>query len=91
VDSRKLIVLLESPQNDVTSPELVREAIKAGLCWPTPYWAELAVRWIEEGASLDSELANLVDAVAVNKHFPQNLRHRAFALARRFDRAQAAR
>lgn len=91
VDSRELVVLLESPQTDVTSPELVRGAIKAGLRWPTPYWPELAVRWIEEGASLDSELANLVDAVATNEHFPQSLRHRAFVLARRFDRTQGAR
>lgn len=91
MDSRELVVLLESPHKDVTSPELVREAIKAGLGWPTPYWPELAVRWIEDGASLDSELAKLVDAVAANEHFPQSLRHRAFALARRFDRAQGVR
>lgn len=91
MDSRELVVLLESPQTDVTSPELVRGAIKAGLRWATAYWPELAVRWIEEGASFDRELANLVDAVAANKRFPQSLRHRAFALARRFDRARGAR
>jgi len=91
VDSRELVVLLESPHTDVTSPELVRGAIKAGLGWPTPYWPGLAVRWIEDGASLDSELAKLLDAVAAKGHFPQSLRHRAFALARRFDRAQGAR
>lgn len=91
MDSRELVVLLESPQKDVTSPEFVRGAIKAGLRWPTSYWPELAVRWIEEGAGLDSELASLVSAVAANENFPQSLRHRAFALARRFDRAQVAR
>lgn len=88
MDSRELVVLLESPQEDVTSAELVRGAIEAGLRWPSPYWPDLAVRWLEEGASLDSELVKLVDAVATNGHFPQSLRHRAFALARRFDRAQ---
>lgn len=90
LDSRERVVLLESPQKDVTSRELVRGAIEPGLRWPTPYWPELAVRWLEEGAALDSELVKLVDAVASNDHFPQGLRHRAFALARWFDRTQGS-
>ena len=89
MDSRKLVVLLESPLHSVHSAELVRGAINAGLRWPTPYWPELAVRWLEQGAPLDAEMAKLLDAVVAASHFPQNLRHRAFALACRFEKSDS--
>ena len=76
LDSRELLVLLDCPMRDVTSPELVRGAIEAGLRWPppTPYWPQLAVRWLEEGASMDGDLVKLLDAVNNTHHFPQDLR-----------------
>lgn len=90
MDSRELLVLLESPLKDAKSPELVRGAIEAGLRWPTasPYWPDLAVRWLEEGAPMDGDLVKLLDVVNNTKQFPQHLRHRAFALARRFERSR---
>jgi hypothetical protein len=93
LDSRELLVLLESPLKDSTSPELVRGAIEAGLRWPTPtsYWAELAVRWLEEGAPMDEDLVKLLDELNNTRQSPQNLRHRAFALARRFEGSKDAR
>jgi hypothetical protein len=93
LDSRELLVLLESPMQDVRSPALVRGAIKAGLRWPTPspYWPELAVRWLEEGAPMDADLVTLLDAVNNTHQFPQVLRQRAFALARRFERSKGTR
>ena len=66
-----------------------RDAIDVGLCWPTPYWPELAVRWLEQGAPWDAGVVKLLDAVAYTGQFPQDLRHRAFALARRFERSNS--
>lgn len=73
----------------VTSAELVRGAIDAGLRWPTPYWPELAVGWLERGAPLDAETAKLLNTVVDTGQFPQRLRHRAFALARRFEKSSS--
>ena len=90
MDSRELVVLLESPLEDAPSTELVRGAVDAGLRWPTPYWPELAVKWLEQGAPMDADLVILLDTVAETSQFPQQLRHRAFALARRFEKSQHA-
>ena len=84
----KLLVLLKSPLESVTSAEMARGAIRTGLDWPTPYWPDLAVKWLEQGAPMDAETAKLLDTIAGAEGFPQGLRHRAFALARRFEKAQ---
>lgn len=81
------MVMLESPLEDVTSPELVRSAIDAGLRYPGRYWPELAVGWLERGAPMDGDIVKLLDTLADTDHFPQHLRHRAFALARRFEKS----
>jgi hypothetical protein len=85
----KLLVLLESSLESVSSVDMVRSAIHMGLGWPTPYWPELAVKWLEQGAPMNLETAGLLDALAATARFPQGLRHRAFALARRFERSQS--
>jgi hypothetical protein len=85
----KLLVLLESPLESITSAEMVRDAVHAGLDWLTPYWPERAVKWLEEGAPMDTQTAKLLDIVAVAEGFPQGLRHRAFALARRFEKSKS--
>lgn len=88
MDTRELVVLLESPLEDITSAERVRGAIDAGLRWPTPYWPELAIKWLEQGAPMDTEMVALLDTVAEANQFPQQLRHRAFALARSFEKSR---
>ena len=87
LDTRELLALLESPLEGITSAERVRGAIDAGLRWPTPYWPELAVKWLEEGVAFDADIAKLLDNVAGTSQFPQRLRHRAFALARKFEKS----
>ena len=87
MDGRDLVVLLESPMDEVGSVELLRSAIDAGLRRPTPYWPELAVRWLEQGAPMHVGTMKLLQAVASNGDFPQDLRHRAFALALRFGKS----
>jgi hypothetical protein len=85
----KLLILLKSPLESITSGEMVRGAVHAGLDWPTPYWPERAVKWLEEGAPMDAQTAKLLDIVASAEGFPQGLRHRAFALARRFEKSES--
>ena len=86
-DQRDLIRELEQPFSTYAgNAAKVREVLVAGLTWEMPYWPELAVRWIEEGAPIDEEISKLLDSISEVKHFPQSLRHRAFAIARRFSR-----
>ena len=66
----------------------IRDALIAGLRWPvdTPsgYWQGLAVDWIEQGATVDAEMVELVRAIATTATLPQKLPHRAWAIALRW-------
>lgn len=87
MDARSLVVHLKSPLSAYTPVECgAREVVLAGLNWPTEYWAALAVGWLEQGAPLDAEVASALQALVEKKHYSQNIRHRAFAIARRFER-----
>lgn len=88
MDSRELVMLLESPMEDVGSVEVLRSAIDAGLRSPTPYWPELAVGWLERGAPMHVGTLKLLEAVASTGTFPQDVRQRAFALVLRFGKSQ---
>jgi hypothetical protein len=87
MDPRSLLLHLESPYR-AYDPSLgtPREVILAGLTCPSEYWVDLAITWLEQGAPIDQEVAAHLDAIAGNKQFSQNVRHRAFALAQRWQR-----
>ena len=87
MDRRTLLPALESPLSEFV-PEVAsaREVVMSGLDWPTPYWPELAVTWLEDGMPMDDEIAWVLLRIADTKTFPQNLRHRSEALARRWAR-----
>lgn len=58
----------------------------------TPYWPEQAVGWLQAGFPLDQELAGALGRlIEQNPEWPQRLGHRAFALARRWERGQQGR
>src|SRR5262245_59199255 len=87
MDPSKLVSHLESPYatyDDSGVP--AHDVLIAGLSWETQYWPALAVQWLEQGAPVDAEIAALLEKVASQKHFPQSLRHKAFAIARRWSR-----
>ncbi|WP_316874445.1 DUF6881 domain-containing protein [Ralstonia edaphi] len=85
--SRKLL-LLEQPYATVSHDEsTARGAVVAGLTSGMDYWAGLAVGWIESGLPLDTQLAELLLKIAELRHMPQQLRHRAFALAKRWQKS----
>lgn len=86
--SRKLLPL-EKPYATVSHDEsAARGAVVAGLTSGMDYWAGLAVGWIESGLPLDTQLAELLLKIAELRHMPQQLRHRAFALAKRWQKGQ---
>ncbi|WP_267126697.1 hypothetical protein [Xanthomonas sacchari] len=89
MDQWKLVLYLEASfaAYDATlAPP--QDVVLAGLSaiWPSDYWAGLAIGWLEEGAPIDSEIAQVLDAM-VKGPFSQSVRHRAFALARRWHQA----
>lgn len=87
MDTRTLLPALEAPRSEyVAAGASVRDVVVAGLDWPTPYWPELAVAWLEDGAAMDDEIADLLLRIADTKTFPQNLRHRSAALANKWSR-----
>ena len=87
MDSRALVVHLESPLSAFAPSEgSSRDVVLAGLNWPTEYWAALAVGWLEQGAPVDSEITSALRALAEKKHYSQGVRHRAFAIVRRFEK-----
>jgi hypothetical protein len=83
---QQFITKLEAPLASYNlESSLVKEIILMGLTWPTEYWANLAVGWLEQGAPLDAELVEALEKIA-SKRFSQSVRHRAFSLARRWHR-----
>ena len=87
MDPRKLLVHLESPYEKYDSSIApVHDVLVAGLSWETAYWPGLAVQWLEQGAEVDAEIASLLEQINARKTFPQGLRHKAFAIARRWSR-----
>lgn len=86
----RLVIHLETPFASCDLPDsVVREALLVGLTWPTEYWVSLAIAWLEQGAPLDIELVAIPDKITATKSFSQGVRHRAFALARRWQRTQS--
>lgn len=91
MDPRTLIINLEYPYTEHDSCEVpARNVVLAGLGWETEYWPSLAVAWIEQGAPIDKEVKEALDLIVDKKQFPQSLRHRAFALVRRWEQENAS-
>ncbi|WKJ90765.1 hypothetical protein QZJ86_01110 [Methylomonas montana] len=87
MDVRSLVVHLESPVSNYVSTEAgARDVVLAGLNWPTEYWAALAVGWLEQGVPVDAEILSVLNLLVENKHYSQAIRHRAFAIVRRYEK-----
>lgn len=79
-----------SPHDDnVTFPYggLIAFALSAG---GSSYWSEKAVGWLEQGAEVTDRIAVAVHQMVKAKGGTQNIRHRAFRIVRRWERAKAA-
>ncbi|QKH38515.1 hypothetical protein FOC84_27715 [Achromobacter pestifer] len=87
INPSELVIHLERPMDQLPlDGPSAREIVIAGLKWPTEYWPQLALAWLEEGLSIDEEIAALLLAVSRQRVFPQRLRHQAFAMARRWQK-----
>ena len=68
----------------------LRELVVFALAGPMRRgWGGHAVSWIEAGFPIDDEIASALEAITQDKTFPQRVRHRAFASAKRWRRAHA--
>jgi hypothetical protein len=86
MDPRPLVAHLETLYSEYSGDVPVKEILIAGLGWETQYWPSLAVAWVKQGAAIDNEVRDALDDVAGRSYFPQPLRHKAFALARKWER-----
>lgn len=50
----KLVILLEQDYYSLMGDDKqgTQETLLAGLNWPTPYWINCALKWINQGAGL---------------------------------------
>lgn len=95
MNQRALVVRLQTPFADYCAADATaRDVILAALSWPTDtsagYWQSLAVEWIEQGASVDAEMAEFLNVIAATKRLSQRLRHKARAIVRRWQSVQHA-
>lgn len=81
----ELVIHLEQPmERQPHDGPPARDIVIAALKWPTEYWPELALAWLDEGLPIDEEIAVLLLAVSRQHTFSQRLKHRAFTIAMRW-------
>ncbi len=84
-----LVALLEKDLEYAISQDDqdIRETVLAGLNWCTPnYWPDLALKWLEQGFVIDSEIVEILKRIKDNKIYSQKTRHRAQALVVKWSR-----
>ncbi len=65
-----------------------RAVLLAGLRWPTEYWVERALQWLDEGAPADADSLAALETIA-SKQFSERVRHRAQRAATRLRKVGA--
>lgn len=81
----ELVIHLERPMERLPfDAPPARDIVITALKWPTEYWPELALAWLDEGFPVDEEIAALLLAASRQKAFSQHFRQRAFAIAMRW-------
>lgn len=87
MDPRALVVHLESPYGEERCNQPpAQQIILAGLQAPSEYWVNLAVGWLEQGTPANDEIIKALIAIVEDKYFSQRVRHRSFALKKRWRR-----
>jgi hypothetical protein len=78
----------EEAARSVSLRQLIGFALERG----SPYWVGQAVGWLQAGFPFDQELAGALDRlIQEHREWPQQLRHRAFGLIRKWQRGQQRR
>jgi hypothetical protein len=65
------------------------ETLLCALNWETDSWAPHALSWLETDYPLTKALIATLRSIAEKKNFSQQVRHRAFALAKRWEKNNA--
>jgi len=91
MNSPRIVLPLEQPFAEFPGgPTDVKAVLLAGLSWPTEYWVELALRWVEQGAPVDAEVAAVLQSIPSGP-LSQGVRHRARAAANLWKKGNATR
>jgi hypothetical protein len=90
--SPSIVLPLERPLVEFSpGSDSPRAIVLAGLRWPTEYWKDLAVGWLEQGVALDGEIVEMLLAISEDRRqCSQHLRHRALALRSKYLRELAS-
>jgi hypothetical protein len=80
MDIRPLLLFLETPYAGYGGQVPAKEVVLAGLSFQSDYWAGLAVGWLEQGATVDETIVELLNSIAETPRYSQRVRHRSAAL-----------
>lgn len=89
MNQSELVSKLIRPFCELEATVSPKDVVMAALTWPSQGWMVEALDWLDQGGLIDDEIARSLEWVAGRKHYLQSTRHRAFALAKRWRRAQA--
>lgn len=79
-----LLIYLERPHAEYSGVATPEQVVLAGLTSPSSYWVDLALKWLEGGASQSDAIARQLQATAETlPRSHQSLRHRCASLARK--------
>ncbi len=70
--------------------KLLSEVVEYSLSFPSRHWALSAVSWIENGFPINNLICEKLLEISGNKSESQQLRHKSFTQARRWQRASGA-
>ena len=87
VNPSYLVSQLRASASELPSDVRARDVVLAALAWPTQGWIAPALDWLEADMALDEEIASELERVAAIGAYSQQLRHRAFRLAKRWRRS----
>ena len=85
----EVVELIQAKLREAGKAENLTEAfpfdllIQRALTWETSYWPSLAVRWLETDYPLSDQTVIDLRRIGKDKHYDQNLRHRAQHLIER--------
>ena len=84
MDTRQLLLHLETSFESYAGEAPVRDVVLAGLRYPTgDYWVGLALTWLEQGAGRDREIVERLSEIAsASRQYEQRIRHRASRLTK---------
>ncbi len=79
-------VLSELSENSSITTDVLSKVVEFSLGFPSRHWALKAVGWTESGFQMNSVICEKLFSISSDKTDSQQLRHKSFAQARRWQR-----